>query len=98
MAKVLLRFRDAETWELYDVGDEWEGPAERLKVLSEGGYVQSVPIAHDEQEDAQQGFYEVAEDISSDMTVAELREVAAARGVEVPSRATKAKLLEILGA
>lgn len=34
----------------------------------------------------------------SKMTVAELRAVAKERGIEVPAKATKAKLLELIGA
>lgn len=98
MAKVLVRFRDVETMRLYDVGDEWEGTPERFKALSEGGYVQSGLVAHDCRENGSVGRIDPAESISSDMTVAELREIAESRGIELPKRATKAKLLGILGA
>ena len=98
MAKVLIRFRDQQTMVLYDVGDEWEGTPERLEALSEGGYVQSGLIAHDADEDAQNDVADTAESISSEMTVAQLREIAESRGIELPKRATKAKLLGILGA
>ncbi len=89
MAKVLIRFRDIETWRLYDVGDEWEGPSERLDVLMQGGYVDGRPPTHQDPDDA-------ADAISADMTVAELRKVAESRGIDVPKRATKKKLLELL--
>ena len=89
MAKVLIRFRDIETWRLYDVGDEWEGPSERLDVLIQGGYVDGRPLTHPDQADA-------AGAVSADMTVAQLREVAESRGIDVPKRATKKTLLELL--
>jgi hypothetical protein len=89
MARVLIRFRDIETWRLYDVGDEWEGPSERLDVLIQGGYVDGRPPTHQDPEDA-------ADAISADMTVAQLREVAESRGIDVPKRATKKTLLELL--
>ena len=89
MARVLIRFRDIETWRLYDVGDEWEGPSERLDVLMQGGYVEGRPSTHRDTEDA-------ADAISADMTVAQLREIAESRGIDVPKLATKAKLLELL--
>ena len=89
MARVLIRFRDAETWRLYDVGDEWEGTPERLDVLARGGFVEGRPTTRPDAEDA-------AGATPADMTVAQLREVAASRGIEVPKRATKAKLLKLL--
>lgn len=98
MAKVVKPFRDRETWVAYAVGDEWEGAPERFKALSEGGYVQSGLIAHDGRENGSDGRTDHAESISSDMTVAQLREVAIRRGVEVPKRVSKERLLEILGA
>lgn len=98
MAKVLIRFRDQETMALYSVGDEWEGSPERLEALSKAGYFQSGPIAHDGEENGSVGRTDTAESISADMTVAQLREVANSRGVEVPKRAKKADLLKLLGA
>ena len=98
MAKVLIRFRDIETWRLYDVGDDWEGSPERAETLSEGGYIQSGLIAHDAEENGSNESSDASEAISDGMTVAQLREVAESRGVDVPRRATKARLLEILGA
>ena len=97
MAKVLIRFRDIETWRLYDVGDEWEGPSERLDVLAQGGFVEK-RATHSDRENGSNGSSDAADAISSDMTVAQLREVAESRGIDVPKRATKAQLLEILGA
>lgn len=96
MARVLIRFRDVQTMRVHDVGDEWDGPAERLQELARGGYVQSGPIAHDVPEDVSRAVSEDVGGITGDMTVAQLREVAKSRGVVVPKRATKAKLLEIL--
>ena len=98
MAKVLIRFRDRETWKPYAVGDEWEGSQERLEALSKAGFVQSGLIAHDGEENGSDRRTDTAESISADMTVAQLREVAISRGVEVPKRVSKEKLLEMLGA
>ena len=98
MAKVLIRFRDQETMELYDVGDEYEGTPERVQTLSEGGYVQSGLVAHEDVENGSDRRTAPAESILGDKTVAELRQIAEERGIEVPKRAKKAELLEILGA
>lgn len=96
MARVLIRFRDIETWRLYDVGDEWEGPSERLDVLIQGGYVDGRPLTHPDDENGSNGSTDAADAISADMTVAQLREVAESRGIDVPKRATKKTLLELL--
>lgn len=98
MAKVLVKFRDKETWRLYDVGDEWEGTEERLKELSEGGYIQSGLVAHDGEENGSDGITEDSNGNLDGLTVAELRNLADERGILLPKRAAKAKLLEILGA
>ena len=98
MARVLIKFRDTETWRLYDVGDEWEGPSERLDKLTQGGFVEKRLIAHSDQEDGSDASSDAVEAVSSDMTVAQLRDIAEGRGVDVPKRASKARLLEILGA
>jgi len=97
MATVLTRFRDRVTWKLYSVGDEWEGPPERLRELSGGGFVECGPVDHNEDETPSDGAHGGTQDISA-LTVAQLREVAEGRGIDVPKRATKARLLEILGA
>lgn len=98
MAKVIIPFRDRETWVAYKVGDEWEGTPERRETLIQGGYVQSGLIAHEGEENGSDGRTAPAESISSDMTVAQLREVAISRGFEIPKRVSKERLLEILGA
>ena len=97
MAKVLIRFRDIETWRLYDVGDEWEGPSERLDVLVQGGFVEKRPTTRPDAENGSDEVTDATEAVSADMTVAQLREIAESRGIDVPKRATKAKLLELLG-
>lgn len=96
MAKVLIGFRDRETWKPYAVGDEWEGPSERLYKLIQGGFVEKRLITHSDQENGSNGSTDAVEAISSDMTVAHLREIAESRGIDVPKRVTKAKLLELL--
>jgi len=97
MAKVLVEFRDRVTWRRWNVGEEWEGPPERLETLCEGGYVQSGANAHDDGENAQNAASDKPEDHLDGMTVAELRSLAAERGIKVASKATKKQLLEILG-
>lgn len=69
-----------------------------LRMPIQGGNDQSGLIAHEGEENGSHGRTAPAESISADMTVAQLREVAISRGVEVPKRVSKAKLLEILGA
>lgn len=96
MAKVLIGFRDRETWKPYAVGDEWEGSQERLEALSKAGYVQSGLIAYEGEENGSDGLTGTAESISADMTVAQLREAAISRGIDVPKRTTKERLLELL--
>lgn len=87
MARVILAFRDRETWTLHRVGDEYTGPPSRIRELTDGGFLQGVADAEPSTGVALEA-----------MTVAELRGECAKRGVEAPKRATKARLLEILGA
>ena len=98
MVRVITPFRDRETWRAYAVGDEYDGTPERVQRLSEGGYVQSGLVAHEDGENGSDGLTDTAESISAEMTVTQLRQIADERGIEVPSRAKKAELLEILGA
>ena len=98
MAKVIIPFRDRETWVAYKVGDEWEGTPERRETLIQGGYVQSGLIAHEGEENGSDGRTAPAESILGDKTVAELRQIADERGIEVPKRAKKADILKLLGA
>ena len=96
-ARVLKAFTCRLQGRVYYEGDEYDGTPERLRELSEGGYVQKRLITHSDQEN---GSDEVADDskaISADMTVTQLREIADSRGIDVPKRAKKAELLEILG-
>lgn len=97
MAIVLIPFRDRETWAAYAVGDEWHGTPERLGELCEGGFVQSGLIAHDADENAPHGRSDVSNDVLADMTIAQLREVAESRGIDVPKRVSKPRLLALVG-
>jgi hypothetical protein len=97
MAVVLTPFRDRETWAAYAVGDEWHGTPERLRELCEGGFVQSGLIAHDADENAPDERTGASNDVLADMTIAQLRELAESRGMEVPKRVSKSRLLTILG-
>lgn len=98
MAKVIIPFRDRETWVAYGVGDEYEGTPERVQKLSEGGYVQSGIVVHDGGENGSDGITADSNGNLDGLTVAELRQIADERGIDVPKRATKDKLLGILGA
>lgn len=40
MAKVLVEFRDRETWRPWTAGDEFDGTPERVAELAAGGYVE----------------------------------------------------------
>ncbi len=41
MAKVLIRFTDKETRKTYQVGDDYTGRPDRIKGLTENGYLES---------------------------------------------------------
>lgn len=98
MATVTTPFRDRETWRVYDAGDEYGGTPERISELVAGGYVQSGLVARDEQEKAAEVPTMAQSGNLDGLTVAELRKLAEERGIDVPRRAAKAKLLETLGA
>jgi hypothetical protein len=98
MAKVIVPFRDRHTWVAYRIGDDYDGTPERLQRLSEGGFVQYGVNTHSDGENASGGNLGIAESNLDALTVAELRTLCAERGIAAPSRATKAHLLELLGA
>ena len=98
MAKVTVPFRDRETWRAYAVGDEYDGTPERIQELSEGGYVDSGLITHDAGKSVSESLSMAHNDKLDELTVTQLRELADERGIEVPKRASRARLLEALGA
>lgn len=98
MAKVTAPFRDRMTWRAYAVGDEYDGTPERIQELSEGGYVDSGLIAHDAEKSVSESLSVAHNGKLDELTVAQLRKLADERGVEVPKRASRARLLEALGA
>lgn len=98
MARVITPFRDRETWRVYAAGDEYGGTPERIRELVRGGYVESGLVAQeatDNVSDKPTGGESVNLDV---LTVDELRSLAEERGVELPSRARKSEIVEILGA
>lgn len=97
MARVIIPFRDRETWHAYAERDEYEGTPERVSELVAGGYLDSGLIAHDEEESGSESTSEDETGNLEGLTVAELRELARSRGIEAPSRATKPQLLGMLG-
>lgn len=96
MARVLIPFRDRFTWVAYNVGDEYEGTPERVRTLSEGGFVQDGTNTHADGENAAVSNLDAAESNLDALTVSELRALCAERGIAVPSRATKATLIGLL--
>ena len=96
MARVVTPFRDRETWRAYAVGDEWDGTQERLRELCEGGYVDSGLIAHSGEENVSESPSAPQTANLEGLTVAQLRDMCAERGIEVPKRVTKAKLQSLL--
>lgn len=98
MAKVTAPFRDRRTWRAYAVGDEYDGTPERIQELSEGGYVDSGLIAHEAEKSVSESLSVAHNGKLDELTVAQLRKLADERGVEVPKRASRARLLEALGA
>ena len=97
MAIVLMPFRDRFTWVAYRVGEEYDGTPERIRELVSAGYVQSGLIA---QGDVKNGSESATVDFTGnldELTVAQLRELAKSRGIVAPKRATRDRLLEILG-
>lgn len=98
MAKVTAPFRDRETWRAYAVGDEYDGTPERIQELSDGGYVDSGLIAHEAENSVSESLSVAHDGKLDELTVAQLRKLADERGVEVPKRASRDRLLEALGA
>ena len=96
MARVLIPFRDRFTWVAYNVGDEYEGTPERVRTLSEGGFVQDGTNTHADGENAAVHVTEPQTGNLDALTVSELRALCAERGIAVPSRATKATLIGLL--
>jgi len=96
MARVRIPFRDRFTWVAYNVGDEYEGTPERVRTLSEGGFVQDGTNTHADEENATGVHLDAAESNLDALTVSELRALCAELGIAVPSRATKATLIGLL--
>jgi hypothetical protein len=98
MASVLMPFRDRLTWVAYRVGDSYDGTPERIRELVSAGYVQSGLIAQGEVKDGSESATVDFTGNLDELTVQQLRELAEARGIEVPRRARKSDLISILGA
>ena len=98
MARVLIPFRDSLTWASYDVGDEYDGTPERIQELVGGGYIQCAAVTTSDAENAPEDAKGAANDDLGKLTVAQLRAICDERGIDVPKRASKPKLLEALGA
>ena len=96
MAKVIVPFRDRHTWVAYRVGDDYDGTPERLRQLSEGGFVQYGTNTHADGESATDGVIGAQTGNLDALTVTELRALAKERGIAVPSKATKRALVELL--
>lgn len=90
-AKVIKPFHHANSGATWFEGDTFSGDAPTVCQLVARGYLEppsrrGVPRAE----------VSVTQDLSS-LTVAELRNMCAVRGVAAPKRATKAQLLTLLG-
>ncbi|MFY9173167.1 MAG: hypothetical protein WAO03_08480 [Petrimonas mucosa] len=82
MYKVVKRFRDKHTKVVYSVGDSYASDENRLKELSDKGYIEGAK----------------ASSISfGDMTKKELMQLLKEKGVECNDRQTKAELIGLLG-
>jgi hypothetical protein len=89
-------FRDRFTWVVYAVGDDYDGTPERLRQLSDGGFVQDGANTHADVENATDGVTAAQTGNLDALTVTELRALAKERGIEPPKRATKDALIELL--
>ena len=98
MTRVIAPFRDRETWRAYAVGDEYGGTPERIRELVRGGYVDSGLVAQEATENASDKPTGGESGNLDGLTVDELRSLAEERGVELPRRARKSEIVEILGA
>ena len=85
-AKVINSFLHANTGVLWKAGETFRGDAFTVKQLVKQGYLQG--------DGAPKGD---TADLAA-MTVAELRALCEQRGIDVPKRSTKAKILTLLGA
>jgi hypothetical protein len=78
------------------VGDDYDGTPERLRQLSDGGFVQYGSNTHADGESATDGVTVAQTGNLDALTVTELRALAKERGIAVPSKATKRALVELL--
>ena len=97
MARVLVPFRDRETWVAYRPGDDYAGTPERLRELERAGIVQSGLVVGEDEKVLAESTTEAQRGNLDGLSVAELRALAAERGIAVPKRASKARLVEMVG-
>ena len=93
------KFVDKETGELHKVGDEIEVTEERLAEIQ--SVSKELVTAVQEQEPESEEAAEIIDDIDTnveDMTVAQLREVAAQLGIATTTKMKKAELIELIEA
>lgn len=83
-ADVIVAFRDRHTWRGYAPGDLYEGTDERVAELAGKGLLAVADAVTDPTPDL------------ATLTVAQLRDLADERGIDVPRRATKAQLVALL--
>ena len=81
-ATVIGRFRDKDTWHVYESGDEYEGPDVRISELVEAGLVSA--------------FADVQAEETAGLTVAQLKALCDERGIAYPKKATKSQILSLL--
>jgi hypothetical protein len=105
-AYVTVPFRDYLTWREYQIGDEYEGDADRIAELAQLGFVGSESDADDAAEDVR----EAAEDEAAEnpreyivsmpaldtLTVAQLRNECKRLGIKYQRRATKDQLIALI--
>ena len=98
-------FRDlvADGKPLRKVGDEWEATPERLAAINGAGYGVMAEPADEEPSEPSEPSEEEPNEPSEEKpwwdgkTRVELVEMASEKGIDVPSKATKAEIAEMLG-
>lgn len=85
-AKVAKSFLHANTGILWKAGETFRGDASTVRQLVRKGFLQGDGAPRGDDADL------------AALTVAELRALCKQRGIDVPNRATKVKILNLLGA